>query len=372
MAESPTQRPRQPQPAGEVSGSPSEEPLTLAPLTSPGHARQALAPHPLAFTGATLDRASALRSDRGEIERLLAHPRAAVLGASADSVLIADGATPRLLRRSLQGNVSKYQPILLGLEEDGSPLFAADLDGAEAQNQIAQTGTGRLVSLREAGALLPQAEGGLAAYLVALLNWHRRHRFCANCGDRTRVSEAGLSRRCPTCRSSHFPRTDPVVIMLVDDGAGNVLLGRRIGWSEGRFSILAGYVAPGETPEEAVRREVLEEAGVLTHSPSYVAAQPWPFPASLMLGYEASAERGGAPAPVPQPGEMVEVRWFSVDELRDAAAAASRDWGAEPGNAVADHTDGGLRLPGEVSIARRLIDAWVARGGRRLDAPAAR
>ncbi len=311
-----------------------------------------------AFTGATIDRASELRSDRREIERLLKHPRAAVLGASADSVLIADAPQPRLLRRPVAGHVNPYQPILLGLE-DGEPLFAADLDDPEAESQLAETGAGRLVSLREAGLLLPQPEAGVAAYLVALLNWHRRHRFCANCGARTRVSEAGLSRRCPSCGQSHFPRTDPVVIMLVDDGAGHVLLGRRIGWADGRFSILAGYVAPGETPEAAVEREVLEESGIRAHSARYVASQPWPFPASLMLGYEASAAGAGdSQEPVPQPGEMVEVRWFSVAEVREAARRSD-------GHGVAGERSASLQLPGEVSIARMLIDSWVARGGRR-------
>ena len=312
------------------------------------------------FTGTAIDRASELRDDRGEIGRLLEHPRAAVLGASADSVLIADGEQPRLLRRPLAGNVNPHQPILLGLE-NGEPLFAADLDDPEAANQLAETGAGHLVTLREAGLLLGQEEGGLAAYLVALLNWHRRHRFCANCGAQTRVAEAGLSRRCPTCRRTHFPRTDPVVIMLVDDGQGNLLLGRRIGWADGRFSILAGYVAPGETPEEAVVREVHEESGVTVHSPRYISSQPWPFPASLMLGYEAST----APSeklvdPVPQPGEMVEVRWFSLEQVREAAGSAD-------GQGVIGEAVAGLQLPGEVSIARMLIDAWVARGGRRLD-----
>jgi NAD+ diphosphatase len=188
-----------------------------------------------------------------------------------------------------------------------------------------------------------------------LLNWHRKHKFCSVCGAPTRVAEAGLSRRCPSCRASHFPRTDPVVIMLVDDGHGQVLLGRRIGWADNRFSILAGYVAPGETPEEAVLREVHEESGVLAHTPRYVASQPWPFPSSLMLGYEASADGG---KPVPQPGEMIDVRWFSVDEVREASLASPSD--GTGGDAER------LKLPGEVSIARRLIDAWVARGGRRL------
>ena len=286
-----------------------------------------------------------------------------MLGASADSVLVADGPQPRLLRRPLGAHVNPYQPILLGLE-NGDPIFAADLDDPEAASQLAETGAGRLVTLREAGLLLEQQEGGLAAYLVALLNWHRRHRFCANCGASTRVAEAGLSRRCPTCSTTHFPRTDPVVIMLVDDGRGNILLGRRIGWADGRFSILAGYVAPGETPEEAVAREVLEESGVVAHSPRYISSQPWPFPASLMLGYEASASRTELDAaPVPQEGEMVEVRWFSLDQVREAARAGD-------GQGVGGSAASGLRLPGEVSIARVLIDAWVARGGRRLD-PAA-
>jgi NAD+ diphosphatase len=298
------------------------------------------------FTGTTLDRVADLRSDRGEVERLLRHPRAAVLGASADSVLIADLPQPLLLRRPLEGRVNPHQPVLLGIE-DSRPLFGADLDDPEAEGQLAETGVGRLVSLRDAGLLLPQAEGGLAAYLVALLNWHRKHKFCSVCGARTRVTDAGLSRRCPTCRASHFPRTDPVVIMLVEHDR-QLLLGRRIGWPEGRFSILAGYVAPGETPEEAVLREVQEESGIVAHAPRYMTSQPWPFPSSLMLGYEASSDGGD---PVPQPGEMVEVGWFPLEQI-----------------VAAQQGVGGLLLPGEVSIARLLIDAWVARGGRRLSA----
>ncbi len=321
------------------------------------------------FTGTDIDRASELREDRHELQQLLAHPHAAVLGASADSVLVTDGAKPHLLRRPVGGHVNPHQPILLGID-GGSPLFAADLDDPEAQSHSKDTGVGRLVTLREAGLLLPQAEAGLAAYLVALLGWHRNHHFCAGCGAPTKTTHGGLSRRCPRCSRNHFPRTDPVVIMLVDDGEGNLLLGRRIGWAEGRFSILAGYVAPGETPEEAVLREVAEESGVRAHSPRYITSQPWPFPSSLMLGYEASADReatytrddgrSNSPAgPVPQPGEMVEVGWFSLEQVLEA----SRD---EERQSVSSSSATALRLPGEVSIARRLIDAWAERGGRRL------
>jgi NAD+ diphosphatase len=305
------------------------------------------------FTGATLDRASELRADNAEMERLLADPRARFVGASADHVVVsaheADGAV-HLLRRPLDGQVNPYQPILLGLEDDGRPLFAADVSEPEAGALLEATGAGRLVSLRDAGLLLSQAEGGLAAYLVALLNWHRTHMFCAMCGSGTKVAEAGLSRRCPRCRVRHFPRTDPVVIMLVCDG-DRVLLGRRLGWDPGRFSILAGFVSSGETPEEAVIREVLEESGIEAYSPRYIASQPWPFPSSLMLGFEASADGG---EPVPQPGEMADARWFTLEEIREAQRGG-------------DGPDGGsLKLPGEVSIARSLIDAWVERGGRRL------
>jgi NAD+ diphosphatase len=307
----------------------------------------------LRFTGATLDRAAELRSDRAEMDRLLADPRARFVGASADHVVVSshepDGGV-HLLRRPLNGQVNPYQPILLGLEQDGRPLFAADVSEPEAGALLEATGTGRLLLLRDAGMLLSQAEGGLAAYLVGLLNWHRTHMFCSRCGSGTKVAEAGLSRRCPRCKASHFPRTDPVVIMLVSDG-DRVLLGRRLGWEPGRFSILAGFISSGETPEEAVLREVLEEAGIEAHAPSYIASQPWPFPSSLMLGFEASADGG---EPVPQVGEMADVRWFTFEEIR---AAQQR-----PGQLG----DGTLRLPGEVSIARSLIDAWVARGGRRL------
>jgi len=296
------------------------------------------------FTGTNIDRAADLRGDRAEIQRLLKDPRAVVIGASADRVLVSSDPEPVLLRRPVEGRVNPYQPILLGLE-DGRPLFGADLDDPEAEGHIAETGLGRLATLREAGMVLPQNEGGLAAYLVGLLNWHRTHRFCAVCGSATRVADAGLSRRCLSCQARHFPRTDPVVIMLVEHN-GHVLLGRRIGWTEARYSILAGFIATGETPEEAVLREVREESGIVAHSPRYVASQPWPFPSSLMLGYEASSDGG---EPVPQPGEMLDVRWFSVDEI----AAAQRG-------------EGDLLLPGPVSIARGLIDAWVARGGRRL------
>lgn len=314
---------------------------------------QPLLPPPVPmFTGAGLDRAANLRSDPNEVLQLLRDPGARALFASAEAVLLSgDGSS--LCRRELSASPAgsdHEEPVLLGLD-GGAPVFGCDLEALEPAAVEALIGSGRLVSLREAGATLPRSEGGLAAYLAALVGWHRRHRFCANCGARTDVTEAGLSRRCPRCGRSHFPRTDPVVIMLVqhDD---QLLLGRRIGWPVGRYSLLAGFVAPGETPEEAVVREVREEAEIETDRPRYVAAQPWPFPASLMLGF-TSVSRGGEPHA--DEGEMEDVRWFARDRVL-AAARQEADWSAPA--AQSDE----LLLPARVSIARSLIDWWLDGG----------
>jgi NAD+ diphosphatase len=283
------------------------------------------------FTGMALDRASAQRSDPSWVERQVALPGARAVAAGGDSVLV-DAAGETLLRVPMP---SDGEAILLGLDE-GAPVFGVDLEEARVDG-------GRVVSLRDAGAMLPQAEGGLAAYVVALLGWHRRHRYCANCGAATEVREAGYLRHCPRCGASHFPRTDPVVIMLVEHD-DRLLLGRRPVWPGRRFSVLAGFVAPGESAEEAVVREVREESGIVAHDPRFVASQPWPFPASLMLGFTARSDGGD---PSPRDGELEEVGWFTRAQVR---AAASGDDAAD------------MALPPPVSIARFLIDRWLERG----------
>jgi NAD+ diphosphatase len=228
------------------------------------------------------------------------------------------------------------EAVFLGLM-DGAPVFADYVEDREPDH-------GRPAGLREAATELPATEAALAAYAGSLLAWHRRHRFCANCGAATEPRDGGHERVCPACEAHHFPRTDPVVIVRVSDGADALLLGRQARWPEGRFSLLAGYVEPGETLEEAVRREVLEEAGVALDSVGYIASQPWPFPSSLMLGFSAVAERGD---PKPGDDELAEVGWFERAEL-DAAARG----------------DGPLMLAPPYSIARRLIDAWLGAPGR--------
>ena len=228
------------------------------------------------------------------------------------------------------------EAVFLGLMDD-TPLFADDLGAAEPQR-------GNAAGLREAATELPAGEAALAAYAGSLLAWHRRHRFCANCGAPTEPRDGGHERFCQACEAHHFPRTDPVVIVRVSDGADGLLLGRQVRWPEGRFSLLAGYVEPGETLEEAVRREVLEESRVALDSVAYIASQPWPFPSSLMLGFSALAERG---EPAPGDDELAEVRWFEREEVERAARG-----------------DGPLMLAPPYSIARRLIDAWLAERSR--------
>jgi NAD+ diphosphatase len=289
-----------------------------------------------------LDRAPIARADPAWVAQRLEDPDSRAAFASREGVLV-DEEQPELLRSSITdlaaAGVTISDPILLGLDR-GRALFAVDLDALPRASIAAVTRRGSVVSLRAAGAQLPRAEGGLAAYLGALLNWHRTHRFCPNCGTSTVLAEAGYSRRCPSCGAVHFPRTDPVVIMVVASGE-RLLLGRHAGWPPHRYSVLAGYVAPGETLEEAVAREVREESGVEILEPRYVASQPWPFPSSLMLGFEARSEGG---EPTARDGELEDVRWFSLEATR----AAVRGQGAE------------LELPDRVSIARQLIEHWVA------------
>ena len=279
---------------------------------------------PNTFTGAALDRAGDRRRDGAWVARQLADPAARAVVAGPDGVHVRDGRLALVPLERLGG-----EPLLLGLGEDGGPVFAAEAaDGA-------------LMGLREAAATLPRADGGLAAYAAALLNWHRRHRFCANCGAPTEIREAGHVRGCPNCGAEHHPRTDPVVIMLVLRGE-EVLLGRQASWPPGRYSALAGFVEPGESLEEAVAREVLEEAQVVVGPPRYVSSQPWPFPASLMLGFSAPWVSG---EPVIGDEELEDARWFTRAQVRDAVEER-----------------GTLRLPPPLAIARRLLDGWLETG----------
>ncbi len=293
------------------------------------------------FTGMALDRGTAERKDPVRIRQRLSDPATRAVAAGRNGVLVRDGSNgrPPSLARLELSRLPEQEPILLGLE-NGRALFAIDLDALPPDADVEHISGGRVISLRDAGAVLPHAEAGLAAYVTALLNWHRRNHFCGNCGTRTIVAEAGYTRRCPHCGSVHFPRTDPVVIMTVEH-EGRLLLGRRSGWPRGRLSVLAGFISPGESAEEAVVREVQEESGIVARDPVFVTSQPWPFPASLMFGFNAWSDGGD---PRPADGELEEVHWFELAAVRAALNGSNPDF----------------QLPPSVSIARYLIERWVA------------
>jgi NAD+ diphosphatase len=282
------------------------------------------------FAGASIDRAAPRRSDDAWVTEQLRSPSARAIVVSREGPFLdsrSDPARPALMPLAELEEVD--EPVLLGLDADG-PLFAVAGDSLE--------GARTAMSLRDAGGRVSQADGGLLAYATAVIGWHRDHRFCARCGSPTTMTEAGHVRECPDCGAQHHPRTDPVVIMLVHD-RDRALLGRQARWPEGRYSTLAGFVEPGESLEEAVAREVAEESGVEVTDVRFRSSQPWPFPASLMVGFHARYT-GGEPGV--RDHELEDVRWFSRDEI---AAAV---------NGQSD-----LHLPPPVAIARRLIDEWL-------------
>jgi NAD+ diphosphatase len=206
-------------------------------------------------------------------------------------------------------------------------------------------------TLREFGMHADELDAGLVVSAIALEQWHQRHTHCPRCGAPTVETQSGWTRTCTNDGSEHFPRTDPAVIMLVHDGADRTLLGRGPQWGEGRFSTLAGFVEPGESLEAAVAREVFEEVGVAVREVRYLASQPWPFPASLMVGFFARLD--GDSSITLDPVEVAEAAWFTRDEVRDAARWTDEDREADPGR----------RLRGispKLSISRFLIDQWLA------------
>ena len=300
----------------------------------------------LTFSGMALDRAVAERTDPAWVAARLEDPASRAVVASADGVLVSTDPPGSLLRLPVPAHASRPPketgPVMLGLEDDVA-LFAVDLEEQGPEERARLSERGRIASLREAGRMLAPAEAALAAYLVALLNWHRRHRFCPACAAALLVADAGFSRTCPACGGQHFPRTDPAVIVLVEHD-GCALLGRQAGWPPDQYSVLAGFVGPGESLEEAVIREVKEESGITVHDPRFITSQPWPFPSQVMLGFEARAD-GGVPAP--QDGELEAVRWFTREEVGAGLAGQSTD----------------LVLPPGISISYFLVERWFRRGG---------
>ena len=239
-----------------------------------------------------------------------------------------------------QFNRKDNEFIFLGSRND-TPYFLIDLSDIEDPSKYnSLSGNRSFKDLREVGLSLSREEGGILAYSRALAQWHKTHKFCGRCGGKTESQSAGHVRRCsnPECGSEHFPRTDPAVIMLVSYG-DKVCLARKNDWPKDRFSVLAGFVEPGETPEGAVIREVKEEVGLTVTNVRYHSAQPWPFPANLMLGYFAEAESDEISI---DDLEIEEAKWVTREDLEPEALAYFEN-------------------PHSVSIARRLIADWVTK-----------
>ncbi len=267
--------------------------------------RPSLAPARVAFAGATLDRAAHLRDD-AEGLRELQSSRAVLVGSEQEVALSAEGSLALTPAAELP---SDAKLTFLGLDPTGA-VFAYDASGGGPA-------AGPFASLRSLMAEFDPGDAALAAYAVGMVGWHRVNRYCGRSGHATEVEQAGHRRRCPGCGLLQFPRTDPAVTMLVQS-RDRCLLSRRHGAPEHRWSALAGFIEPGETPEEAVVREAGEETGIDVAAVEYVTSQPWPFPAALMIGFWAFADPDDAGAPEPQPSELVEARWWARAELVEA------------------------------------------------------
>lgn len=291
-----------------------------------------------------LDRAGHLRREPDWLAAQLAHPETLFVPVWRGQNLVAglaEGAPSALLVRRASLVSLEGEAVLLGLRE-ARAYFALDLSHSEAPLEaIRAEGPIEFTDLRRVGPLLARPDGALLAYARGILHWHGRHRFCGVCGSPTRSEEGGHVRRCvsPACKAAHFPRTDPAVIMLVTDG-DRALLGRQAAWAKGQHSTLAGFVEPGESLEEAVAREVHEETGVVVDDVAYHSSQPWPFPASIMLGFTARALTAELTV---DPEELEAARWFDRGFIRGHAE------------------DDSFRLPRRDSIARRLIEDWLKR-----------
>lgn len=296
----------------------------------------------------SLDRAGPQREDPQWLERALEHSEARSLPVWRNQNLVGglDGPSPAAILHGVETHAHASEVVFLGLDGD-VPVFAADYSELEETRAVELLGEG-FTDLRRVGPLMPEPEAALLAYARGMLFWHRNHRYCGRCGSPTKSRKGGHLRACtnPDCRRPSFPRTDPAVIVLVehpgdDGGPPRCLLGRSPHFLPGMYSTLAGFVEPGESMEQTVRREVFEESGVEVGEVRYLASQPWPFPSSLMIGFHAAAVSTEIRL---HDDELEDARWFEAAELH-----ALKEKGE-------DET---FCLPRKDSIARYLIEVWL-------------
>ena len=300
------------------------------------------------FAGNPLDRASDRRAKPAWVAERLAGPDSLAIALWNGKPFIEDAKDgggvqiaylPAEMARQLSGGAERL--LFLGLWQEIA-VFAVDLEGAADPADGHLQGLGRFEDLRVIALTLPAADAGILATAKSMFEWRRKHLFCAACGAPTQVAEAGWKRICPTCNAQHFPRTDPVVIMLAVKGE-RCLLGRQAMWPKGIYSALAGFLEPGETIEEACARELFEEAALRTRSVRYHSTQPWPWPSTLMIGLIAEVENDDA---VADQVELDEVRWFTREEARAMLRGEIPD----------------AHSPSPMAIAHQIIKAWAAEG----------
>jgi NAD+ diphosphatase len=306
--------------------------------------RPDLGPKPrLGYTQNRIERAAERRSDEAGIASLMAQPKAGFYAIGGDLIVMKKGASlnePLFTMDEARALGPAGEMVFLGLLDDaprfGYGLAPATAEALKSRDDLHVTD---LRSIAVQGLVAPEHLPPIAE-AKAVLHWHLRHRFCPNCGAPTRAVQAGWKRDCAACKTEHFPRTDPVVIMLASDG-GRCLLGRSPRFVPTMWSCLAGFVEPGEAIEDAVRRETREEAGITCGRVSYFASQPWPFPTTLMIGCHAQALTREI---VVDRDELEDARWFDKSEIESML--------------LRKHPQG-LTTPPPVAIAHHLIRAWV-------------
>jgi NAD+ diphosphatase len=294
------------------------------------------------FAGNPLDRAGDFRNTPEWLVEQAANVEALAMAFWAGKPLLEDHPDgPRLawldLKHAQKLAPEPHQTLFLGLWKS-APVFAVELEGPMDPAEGPVRGLGAFTEMREAAAVLSGADSAMAGGAKSLFDWHRRHGFCANCGVATRTTAGGWRRVCPSCEAEHFPRVDPVTIML-PVFEGRCLLGRQAAWPAGRMSALAGFLEPGETIEEACAREIMEEAGLTVTAVRYHSSQPWPFPSQLMIGLIAEVSDDNA---TPDQTELEAVAWLTKDEARAVLAG--------------QHA---IKTPPPFAIARTLLQAWV-------------